>query len=175
MRSAVAADAWSIARLHIASWRAAYAAELPPSFLAALDEGTRTQQWRERLSVATTRVLLAEREGRVVGFCAHGPCHHADLTSAWEIYGLHVSPELRGSGIGSRLFAAACEHGRQAGAGVLALWVVKTNSAARRFYESKFMQPDSIEKPRELAPDVVLYEVRYRTALTAPPSLGHAP
>ena len=134
-----------------------------------MDEATRTQQWRERLAVATTRVFLAEREGRVVGFCAHGPCHHADLTSAWEIYGLHVSPELRGGGIGSRLFAAACEHGRHAGAGVLTLWVVKSNGAARRFYESKFMQPDGIEKQRELGPDVVLHEVRYRMELAAQP------
>jgi ribosomal protein S18 acetylase RimI-like enzyme len=129
----------------------------------------RTQQWHERLAVPTTRVLLAERDGHVVAFCAHGPCHHADLTSAWEIYSLHVSPELRGGGIGSRLFAAACEHARQAGAEALALWVVKTNSAARRFYESKFMQPDGIEKQRELAPDVVLHEVRYRMDLAAEP------
>ncbi len=165
LRSAVAADAGSIARLHIASWRAAYVAELPVSFLAALDEATRTEEWRERLARPTTIVLLAERDGTVVGFCAHGPAHHADLTNAWEIYGLHVSPELRGSGIGSRLFVAASEHARRHGAALLTLWVVATNAPARRFYESKAMQPDGVEKQRALTPQVVLHEVRYCMAL----------
>ena len=65
-------------------------------------------------------------------------------------------------GIGSRLFSAACDRGREQGATALTLWVVSTNVPARGFYESKGMQPDGAEKRRELASDVFLHEVRYR-------------
>ncbi|MGH7713836.1 MAG: GNAT family N-acetyltransferase, partial [Gemmatimonadaceae bacterium] len=94
----------------MASWRAAYRAELSADFREALDEAQRADQWRTRLATPTTEVLLAERDGKLVGFCAHGPAAH--LTSAWEIYGLHVEPSLRGGGIGSTLFAEARETAR---------------------------------------------------------------
>ncbi|HJU74974.1 MAG TPA: GNAT family N-acetyltransferase [Gemmatimonadaceae bacterium] len=166
VRRAGPADASAIARLHIASWRAAYRAELPPAFLAALDETQRTQQWHERLEVPTTEVLLADRAGQVTGFCAHGPANAAhNLTSAWEIYGLHVAPDLRGTGIGTQLFGAACDRAREKGAAQLTLWVVATNAPARRFYEAKGMRPDGVEKQRELIPGVVLHEVRYTVSL----------
>jgi len=117
-----------------------------------------------RLARPATEVLLASRgDETVLGFCAHGPAPSSGeyLTSLWEIYGLHVQPALRGMGIGSRLFSEALARGRATGAAGLVLWVLSTNVPARRFYESRGMQPDGGEKRRELARDVVLHEVRY--------------
>ncbi len=170
LRSAQLEDAAAIARLHIASWRAAYSDELPSEYLAALDEAARAEQWRSRLSRPTTHVLLAERGGELLGFCAHGPGQATDssLTSVWEIYGLHVQPQLRGSGIGTVLFNEGLDSARRAGASQLTLWVVGTNAPARRFYESKGMQPDGARKDRELAPGITLHELRYRVSLLTP-------
>ena len=130
LRRATETDAAAIARIHVASWRAAYRSELPVAFLAALSETKRAQQWLQRLAVRETIVMLAERDGSLVGFCAHGPARATErsLTSAWEIYSLHVAPELRGGGIGSTLFADARAHAVRAGATVLALWVVATTT-----------------------------------------------
>lgn len=165
LRTAQLGDAAAIARLHIASWRAAYTAALPAEYLAALDEGERAEQWRVRLNGAGTAVLLAERERTLLGFCAHGPALDESLTSTWEIYSLHVQPELRSRGIGSLLFSEAQACARRAVASALVLWVVANNTAARRFYEGKGMQADGAAKTRELAPGVVLHEVHYRQTL----------
>lgn len=78
---------------------------------------------------------------------------------------MHVAPDLRGTGIGSKLFGAARDRGREKGAAWLALWVLATNAPARRFYEAKGMLADGAEKQRELAPGVVLHEVRYKVPL----------
>lgn len=163
LRRADVADAIAIARIHIASWRAVYRAELPAPFLDALDEAQRAQQWRQRLAVTETIVVLAERDGRPAGFCAHGPVRDAEnsLTNAWEIYSLHVAPELRGSGIGSILFAEGRAAAARAGAEVLTLWVVATNLPAQRFYQFKAMQLDGGARRRELASGTALDEVRF--------------
>lgn len=169
LRQAQLTDALAIARLHIASWRVAYRAELPADFLDALDESRRAEQWTTRLQHPTTEVLVAQRTGSVsiVGFCAHGPAGGASshLTGAWEIYALHVAPETRGTGIGSALFDAARERAVKMAASPLVLWVVASNAPARRFYESKGMRPDGGEKRRPLAPEVELHEVRYSVSL----------
>ena len=167
LRHAQLVDASAIALLHIASWRVAYSAELPASYLASLDEAARAEQWRTRMARPTTHVLLAEQDGALLGFCAHGPAHDAgdSLTSAWEIYSLHVQPRLRGGGIGTILFNEGLDSGRRAAASPLTLWVVATNAPARRFYEGKGMQADGATKDRELAPGITLHEVRYRIPL----------
>ena len=125
------------------------------------------------MSRPTTEVLLAERGADLLGFCAHGPTHNADedLTSAWEVYSLHVRPRLRGGGIGTILFNEGVNAARRAGAQRLVLWVVATNAPARRFYERKGMQPDGVQKGRELAPGIILHEVRYRLSLPSPAAI----
>lgn len=50
IRDATLDDAPAVAALHIASWRAAYRAELPAAFLATQDLAERTAVWRERLA-----------------------------------------------------------------------------------------------------------------------------
>ena len=170
LRRAQLADAGEVAKLHIASWRVAYSAELPADYLASLDEASRAEQWVARMSRPTTEVLLAEDGLDLLGFCAHGPVLNADedLTSAWEIYSLHVGPRLRGGGIGTILFQEGLNGARRARARYLALWVVATNAPARRFYEGKGMQSDGAQKDRELAPGIILHEVRYRLSLASP-------
>ncbi|MGH7695713.1 MAG: GNAT family N-acetyltransferase, partial [Gemmatimonadaceae bacterium] len=174
LRRAQLVDASAVANLHIASWRVAYSAELPADYLASLDDALRAEQWLARMSRPTTEVLLAEADRDLLGFCAHGPMQNADedLTSAWEIYSLHVRPRLRGGGIGTILFSEALLSARRAGAPVLTLWVVATNAPARRFYEGKGMQPDGAQKDRQLTPGIVLHEVRYRLSLASPAAVS---
>lgn len=68
-------------------------------------------------------VRVIREQGRVAGFLVRdGDILHA----------LYVHPVLRGQGFGRALLAEA-----KAEAGVLRLWVVEANSAARAFYASQ--------------------------------------
>ena len=72
--------------------------------------------------VANGQVLVAELDGRAVGFAA---------VVGGELDGLFVEPELWGQGIGRMLVDAATDAARRKG---LALTVV-ANPTARQFYE----------------------------------------
>jgi ribosomal protein S18 acetylase RimI-like enzyme len=167
LRFAGGADAEAIARIHIASWRAAYSHALPAQYLAALDQKERTQLWQSRLATPATRVLILENESGIAAFCACGPARDDDARGhhIWEIYNLHVSPELRGHGLGGILFDAALELGRAQKAEQLTLWVVESNQPARGFYEKKQMKHDGGRKQHDLSDGAALGEIRYRLPL----------
>src|SRR5688572_20271823 len=167
IRQAQVADAIRIAALHIASWQAAYRNELPASFLALLDPAQKTADWAARIASRKINVLLIENADGLLGFCAHGWTEEHDAApSSWEIANLHVRPDLRRAGVGSRLFDAALAAAVSAEARHLMLWVVETNQPARQFYEQKGMQlEEGSHKAHVLAPGVLLHEVRYTLAL----------
>ena len=157
-------DARRIAELHIASWRATYIRELSPEFHDSQDVASRTAEWRGHLADGVT-VILAEGADQLDGFVACGPMRGRSSNEVeWEIYNLHVAPARHGEGLGSKLFNAAAELGRQRGARQLVLWVVKTNNLARAFYETKGMTYDGGEQAH-VRGDQTLHKVRYRMGL----------
>jgi ribosomal protein S18 acetylase RimI-like enzyme len=161
LRPALPADAETIARLHIESWRSAYRRELSAAFLLGLDIAGRTTDWAEHLRKGVT-AMIAEVDGEPLGFVACGPSRNARVAlPEWEIYNLHVAPGVKGRGIGSRLFDAAAEAGVRAGAGQLGLWVFEGNTAARAFYERKGMRLGPEREEHFPAPDEKVIERRY--------------
>jgi ribosomal protein S18 acetylase RimI-like enzyme len=158
------ADAERIAELHIASWRATYAAELSAEFLARQDVVEWADDWRACIA-AGEQLLLAEEGTALVGFVSCGPARGEFAEpDEWEIYNLHVAPDRHGLGIGSKLFDAAAALGRERLATRLVLWVVETNHRARIFYESKGMSWDGHRQDHVMETDV-FHEVRYRRTL----------
>jgi GNAT superfamily N-acetyltransferase len=140
IRDAQPADARAIAEVHVASWRWAYQDQLPESVLEALSVDEREIRWRERLRAPSSRsgCLVAELDGRVVGFASFGRGAEDNgpvVPGAGELYAIYLLREVRGVGIGRALMSCA-------EAGLLAngfeqgyLWVLETNDLARRFYE----------------------------------------
>ena len=154
-------DARRIAELHLASWRATYTRELSHAFHDSQDVAAWAAEWRGHLADGVS-VILAEGADRLDGFVACGPMRGRSSTLIeWEIYNIHVAPARHGEGLGSTLFNAGAELGRQRGARQLVLWVVKTNNPARAFYEAKGMKYDGGEQEHVLG-DQTLHEVRYR-------------
>ena len=165
LRIALTADGETIARLHIESWRAAYRSELSGGFLDGQDLASRTKEWCVLLEGGIS-ALLAEVDGTPVGFVACGPSRGARADAQeWEIYNLHVSPSLKGQGLGSRLFDAAAALGVRAGARLLALWVFEGNLGARAFYERKGMHLGPEREDHAPAPGERVVERRYRMPL----------
>lgn len=84
--------------------------------------------------------LVAERDGRVVGFIV------ADVTpnagrDIGHVKDLAVAPDYRGSGIGRTLLRSGLARLRAAGAAVVRLEVRESNEAARSLYADEGFEP----------------------------------
>lgn len=139
IRKAVPEDAAFIARVHVDTWRTAYADILPTEFLAGLKYADREAMWSN--AVAADRpganLLVAETEaGEIVGFVFAAPERDGNSDYCGEIYSIYVLQEHQGKGTGKQLFATAVRLLREAGYKSLILRVFQANLPARRFYES---------------------------------------
>jgi ribosomal protein S18 acetylase RimI-like enzyme len=115
--------------------------------LAAIDQLT----WSTRTSPASRpapgsafakdpkrleEVLVAEAEGRVVGYVAlHQSIPLPSHAHVLELNGLAVDPDERGRGTGEALVEAAKTEAARRGASKLTLRVLAPNTVARRLYE----------------------------------------
>lgn len=136
IRPAVLADARAIAEIHVASWRATYAGLVEADFLAELSVAEREAAWTERLSPGRpeawhgVQFMAHSDTGKPLGFASGGPERGAGERG--EVYAIYLAPEERGRGVGRALFRATAV---ALGAGGLCVWVLETNTPARRFYE----------------------------------------
>lgn len=163
MRTAVEADAEAWADLHVAAWRAAYAAVMDPEYLAGLEPARTLDRRRAALrEPGDVTHLAAELDGRVVGMAGIGPAREGGARS--ELYAINVHPDAWGTGVGTALLEAAVEGLRGLGHPEAYLYVVRENARARRFYAREGWRPDGFEKSEEIGGAVVT-EVRYRRAL----------
>jgi GNAT superfamily N-acetyltransferase len=130
-------DAERIAHLHAASWRSAYRGLYPDAFLdgPVFDDGARAWHARMRAPGAHRRhVLKAVGGDAMVGFA----CVLLDAEPAWGalLDNLHVVPDLKGRGIGRRLFETAHRWVAAAAPGTrMHLTVIERNHNARAFYD----------------------------------------
>jgi GNAT superfamily N-acetyltransferase len=158
IRPATADDAEQLVRANEAAWNAGMAQVTDKKLdeLAPL-EG-RIARFREGIAAVPPgmRLLVAEREGRIVG--------HAtvvvDDTRA-ELSALYVVPEEWGSGVAAALHEEAVAGMRELGGTEATLWVVEGNTRARRFYEREGWTADGETKSSMFD----LRELRYRRLL----------
>jgi GNAT superfamily N-acetyltransferase len=125
-------DTTDIARIHVEAWRDAYAALLPPEYLARLNHKIEATRWSRASRLDGT--LVAEAEGEVVGYTIVGPARRRE-TPAGEIYALYVETDWREQGVGRALVEAAFDSFRQRGWTEAIIWCLEGNFAGRGFYE----------------------------------------
>ena len=89
--------------------------------------------------------------GKVVGFAGYGNATDKELPDAGELFALYVLPEYYGTGLGRRLTDAALA---LIGQPKVALWVLKDNPRAIRFYEKYGFRADGREKTVSLGSPV---------------------
>jgi ribosomal protein S18 acetylase RimI-like enzyme len=184
----VPADCDAVARIRIGGWRTAYRGIVPDSYLDALDVDRDADRHRARLARLAQEAgsgvaqetgsglaqetgsgldLVAEQDGRVVGWGCHGPYRDGEhRTADAELYALYVDPALRGRGIGRALLDTSVRACAAAGHPRMLLWVLKENVPARRFYERAGFRADGAQEPFE-TDGVAVPEVRYVRPLTA--------
>lgn len=149
----MASDGEAIADLLTESWQDAYAAMLPDALLRDRLPALHRAAWaRIAADPPAGAVIVAEEEGRLLGFCA------AWLRAA-ECYvdNLHLRPGRRGGGLGRVLLGEAAATVAAQGATSAALTIIEGNDGARRFYERIGGQVAAAPRPALLHDEAVLY------------------
>jgi len=137
-RDANADDIDAVAGLHADSWRRNYRGAYSDAFLDGDVDEDRRSVWTERLTLAQPDrcTIVAERDGIVVGF-VH-TVFDADLEWGSFLDNLHVTHDLKRSGIGAQLMAESARAVRARATGPsLYLWVLEPNTAAQAFYAAR--------------------------------------
>ena len=170
VRRAAPGDAPRLAWVHVRAWQQAYAGLIPADYLDGLmsELPQRTAAWQEW--VVSSPTWVAESAGEVVGFVVWRPSPDDDATPGLtaELGALYVLAEHWDRGAGRRLMAAALESMRAEGFQEATLWVLDSNTRARRFYEVGGWAADGATKVDQRE-GFAVREVRYRTRLVQPP------
>jgi GNAT superfamily N-acetyltransferase len=133
VRAARAEDASAIAHVHVESWRTTYAGIVPEAYLADLDEMLRARLWQGWLA-GDTLVLVAERDGQVVGFAHAGTNREGTEGPDAELYSLYLLREAQRRGTGTALLRSIAEALLDRGFRSMVVWVLERNPS-RNFYE----------------------------------------
>ena len=167
IRQAISDDARMIAEIHVQAWRETYAGLLPKSLLDGLSVDRRKAWWQalldEPVKSIRTVYLAVDDEVGVLGFSSYGAQREAELDATGydgEFETIYLLEDAKRQGIGRRLMttmATAMLAGGYTGA---ALWVLRENDSACRFYEA--MGGSLIGEREERRSDqIVLHEVAY--------------
>lgn len=126
-------DAGAIAHVHVESWRTTYSGIVPEAYLAGLDEMLRAKLWHEWLTGGAL-VLIAEKNGQIVGF-AHAGANRETLEECdGELYSIYLLRDAQRHGAGTALLRAISAALEERGFKSMAVWVLERNPA-RSFYE----------------------------------------
>lgn len=153
IRYATLNDARSISTIYQQSTQSAYQDFMPQAPIYTRLLGRLEPFWVQKLAIPPAkeqRLLVAECEGRVVGFVEIGAPTYPEevaIEGTGELHFLFVAPDFMGRGIGSRLLARATELLHEDGYRQAILWVFSRNLPARRFYERHGWSTDGVERP----------------------------
>jgi len=135
IRAATIADARSIARVDVETWRATYPGMLPDQLLVALSERRRAAMWSRFISRRPgDEIVACDESGEVLGFGSCGLQRDADLPYSGEVFTLYVGIDHQGLGIGRQLLLTLFARLIRCGLYSAVIWVL-TDNPARFFYE----------------------------------------
>ena len=121
--------------------------ESPEAFVATADEEEAFDEahWRSRMQRSAR--LVAERDGAAVGVVSVGSAPSDEEGRSGELFGLWVKPELRGSGVATKLVKNGAALARQRGQSLLYYWVGTENGRAVAFASGMGFRPTDQRRP----------------------------
>lgn len=157
IRPATTADLAALGRLGAEMVRVHHAFDSQRFMAPARDvrsaEGGYARFLRSQLDEPDAMVLVAERDGAVVGYAyaaLEGRSWEALREPAGMIHDVVVDEAVRGQGIGSALVDAVCRALAARGAPRIVLWSAERNEGAQRLFERLSFRRTMIEYTREL-------------------------
>lgn len=136
-RIATPGDAATLAELGTATFIDTFGHLYQPDDLAIFLQNHSLVNWSKELADPAFEVMLAEDDGRAIGYTKLGPPHlpFEPRGEAAELRQLYVVEDYKGQGIAAALIDWVIERARARGADHLYLSVFIDNHRARRFYE----------------------------------------
>ncbi|MDO5501908.1 MAG: GNAT family N-acetyltransferase [Actinomycetia bacterium] len=128
------------------SVRLAALQESPEAFVASYEEEVEYDEEFWRLRMRRSERLLAEQDGEGVGIVSIGGVETDDGDYA-ELFGLWVTPSLRGKGVATKLVTASAEKARDGGKTHLNYWVGTENGRAVAFASGFGFRPTDQRRP----------------------------
>ena len=121
--------------------------ESPEAFVATAgeEEAFDEAHWRTRMQRSAR--LIAERDGAAVGVLSVGTAPSDEEGRAGELFGLWVKPELRGSGVATKLVKNGAALAKQRGQSQLYYWVGTENGRAVAFASGMGFRPTDQRRP----------------------------
>jgi RimJ/RimL family protein N-acetyltransferase len=166
-RDATSDDAESIESVHYAAREAVYESKVVDWPPPGPDRAGRIERWRHWLGSPDVSCIVAEEDGRIVGFCTIRDSRDEDAGELEaEMPTLYVEPSHWGRGVGRALCAAGVKRSSDRGFRVLTLWVLAMNERARRFYDVFGFEPDGTTKVDEGTSERLVAH-RYRLSLSS--------
>lgn len=107
--------------------------DTPEAYGSTYDEAVKSSHHQWENAVAQRNYYLAERNGVVVGMVSGG-FNESHPGTHW-MYGMYVSPDVRGTGLAQLLVDAVSEWARGQDASAIFLHVTASLARARAFYE----------------------------------------
>jgi ribosomal protein S18 acetylase RimI-like enzyme len=112
------------------------------------------------------RWWVAEQDGHIVGFAMTGLSRDSDVPpSTAEVFAIYLAQQVAGKGVGRALFARAVDELRNQGYEQAVLWVLASNTRARKFYEAARWTPDGARKTEKMPGNIQIEEVRHSIVL----------
>lgn len=137
LREAKRDDVSAIAHVHVEAWRSTYRHLLPADYLDRLSVGERAEQWAHALDGADPArpVIVAEVDGRLLGFASGGPERTGNPDFPGELYAIYLLDAAQRQGTGQRLVRVVAERLQASGMASMLTWALSQNPACR-FYEA---------------------------------------
>ncbi|KJQ55950.1 GNAT family N-acetyltransferase [Microbacterium sp. SA39] len=154
VRDARVEDADAVASIHVRSWRAAYRGLIDQEVLDSLSIPERAANWRRFIAEplpTSLGILVAVRDGAVLGWASLGSGRDVDGVDDGEVYGIYADPDAWSTGVGRALLTAAEERIVDAGHTRAYLWVLDGNDRADAFYARQSWELDGATKIDERA------------------------
>jgi GNAT superfamily N-acetyltransferase len=155
VRDARLEDAEGFVRAHEEAWDAVGVIEERLADLVPFEQ--RVRMFEDGMDKVSDkgRVLVAEREGEIVGLAV---CRRDE--GGAELRDLYVIPSAWGTGVAGALHDTALDWMRERASSAV-LWVAEANDRARSFYRREGWTEDGETRESPLGP----YELRYRMRL----------
>jgi L-amino acid N-acyltransferase YncA len=135
LRPARRGDGPAVALVHVEAWRAAYASRVPKPMLDAVDLKRRTPLWRNLITrhQASHPTVVAEEEGRIVGFVTATPHESSVGGTDSELHMIFVLPGYQRRDLGRRLFRSMAERIVAEGSRSMVAWMLAQPQAEAFF------------------------------------------
>lgn len=166
IRQATLPDAQEIAEVQMRSWQWAYRGLIDDDYLDhlsdKLDQRIASYQAQIPNLPPQNRWWVAEQDRHIVGFAMTGLSRDPDVApSTAEVFAIYLAQQVAGKGVGRVLFARSVDELRSQGYDQAVLWVLESNTRARKFYEAAGWTPDGSRKTEERPEGTHLDEIRY--------------